>query len=295
MSGLFGVIAWVNSPETHAPTLLTRRAKRLRHETGDWRLHSKHEERRVDLKEIAQRYLLRPAIMMTLEPILVLVTLYLAFVYGEFEHRSCPMTSVSSDGKFLAGLVYLFFEAYPISFVESRRWSAGLGSLPFISILIGVLIGCAIMAFTTKTKLAPNPKEGRGPETRLLLMAAGGVVLPIGLFWFAWTSSRSINPAPQIIAGIPIGCAVIMITLQGINYLIDCYTINANSAIAAMTLVRSLFGAGFPMFAGGMFHNLGISWATSTLAFIAIALIPVPILFFKFGAKIRTFSKYVPN
>ena len=44
-----------------------------------------------------------------------------------------------------------------------------------------------------------------------------------------------------------------------------------------------------------MFKGLGVPWATSVLGFASLALIPVPILFFKFGAKIRTFSKYVPT
>lgn len=101
-------------------------------------------------------------------------------------------------------------------------------------------------------------------ETRLLLMIAGGVSLPVGLFWFAWTSFPSINPWPQIIAGVPIGFSVIVITLQGMNYTIDCYTMYANSAIAAITFVRSLFGAGFPLFASAMYQNLGKSISYNT-------------------------------
>jgi MFS transporter, DHA1 family, multidrug resistance protein len=64
------------------------------------------------------------------------------------------------------------------------------------------------------------------------------------------------------------------------NYVIDCYTLTANSALAAMSefssapnlivvaltlqlaFVRSLFGAGFPLFATAMFHNLGVSERT---------------------------------
>ena len=126
-------------------------------------------------------------------------------------------------------------------------------------------------------------------------MIAGAVALPIGLFWFGWTSFPSISPWPQIIAGVPIGFSMIVITLQGMNYVVDCYTLNANSALAAMTFVRCCFGAGFPLFASAMFHNLGVPWATSTLAFISVAAVPVPILFYKFGAKIRSFSKYVPT
>jgi hypothetical protein len=95
--------------------------------------------------------------------------------------------------------------------------SGGVASLPFIAILIGVFCGCALIAFTTRTKLAPNPQEGRMQETRLLLMIIGASALPIGLFWFAWTSFPSINPWPQIISSVPIGFAIIVITLQGLS------------------------------------------------------------------------------
>ena len=125
-----------------------------------------------------------------------------------------PLTYTTCD----EGLIYLFFEAYPISFAEDRHFSSGVASLPFIAILIGVFCGCALLAFTTKTKLAPNPQEGRMQETRLLLMIVGAAALPVGLFWFAWTSFPTISPWPQILAGVPIGFSVIVITLQGMNY-----------------------------------------------------------------------------
>lgn len=135
------------------------------------------------------------------------------------------------------GVIYLFFEAYPISFQEDRGYSPGIASLPFISILIGVLAGCAFLAATINTKLSPDPKAGRFQETRLLIMIIASIVLPCGLFWYAWTSFPSINPWPQIIAGVPIGFGIVLITLQGMNYLIDTYAMYANSALAAMTLV----------------------------------------------------------
>ena len=84
MAGFFGTIAYLGIPETFGPVLLARRAKRLRHKTGNWALHAKHEEQEINLKEIAHRYIARPAKMMAMEPILMLITLYLGFVYGTF-------------------------------------------------------------------------------------------------------------------------------------------------------------------------------------------------------------------
>ena len=69
----------------------------------------------------------------------------------------------------------------------------------------------------------------------------------------------------------------------------------ANSAIAANTLVRSLAGAGFPLFATPMFNNLGVAWATSLLGFLTLAMVPVPVLFFIYGKKIRSLSKFSPT
>ena len=69
----------------------------------------------------------------------------------------------------------------------------------------------------------------------------------------------------------------------------------ANSAIAANTMVRSLAGGGFPLFATAMYHRLGVAWATSLLGFLTIAFLPVPILFFIYGKKLRGLSRYSPN
>ena len=88
MAALFGIIAFVLVPETFAPVLLARKAKRLRHSTEDWAIHAKHEEKGISLKDIVESFLMRPSKMLVLEPILVLITLYLAFIYGELPTRS---------------------------------------------------------------------------------------------------------------------------------------------------------------------------------------------------------------
>ncbi|QIX00094.1 hypothetical protein AMS68_005611 [Peltaster fructicola] len=258
MAAAFGVTALLIVPETSAPVLLQKRAKKIRYETKNWAIHAKADENVV------------------MEPILVLITLYMSLIYG---------------------ILYLFFEVFPISFQEQRGWNQGVGALPFLGILVGVLLGGAFIAVVTKTRFKRKlEEEGHVvPEERLIPMIVGGALLPIGLFWFAWTSNPAINPAPQIIACVPIGMGVLMIFLQGLNFLIDVYKMNANSAIAANSLFRSSVGAGFPLFATPMFMNLGIPWATSLLAFLAVALFPVPILFYIYGEKIRKLSKFSPD
>ncbi|TKA77414.1 hypothetical protein B0A49_03496 [Cryomyces minteri] len=272
----FGVLGFLIVPESYAPVLLQQRAKKIRYETRNWAIHAKADESRVDFKAIMEKYLLRPFTMLFREPILLLVTLYMGLIYG---------------------ILYLFFEAYPISYQEERGWNPGVGALPFIGLIVGVIIGGLLIVWTTKTRFARKLMEAGHvvPEERLPPMIVGGFMLPAGLFWFAWTSNPHITWVPQALAGIPIGMGVYLIFLQGLNYIIDVYMMNANSAIAGNTFFRSLLGAGFPLFATAMYHNLGVPWASSLLGFLTVALCPVPVLFYVYGERIRKSSKYSPK
>ena len=277
LASLFGTLAFFFCSESYAPVLLQRKAARIRFQTKNWAVHAPADENQVNIHEIAHKYLYRPFVMFAFEPILVLVTLYMSFIYG---------------------MIYLFFESYPISFQESRGWNPGVGALPFIGIALGVVLGVSIIVYTSNTRFKRKMIENGGkpiPEERLIPMIIGAFLLPIGLFWFAWTSDPHISWVPQVIAGIPIGAGIQMIFLQGLSYLIDVYLMHANSAIAANTLVRSLAGGGFPLFASAMYHNLGVPWATSLLGFLCVAFLPVPILFYRYGKRIRQLSKYSPT
>ncbi|CAI6337640.1 unnamed protein product [Periconia digitata] len=268
-------IAFLVVPETYAPVLLARRAARIRFATKNWAVRAPLDEQQFDWRTVAQKYLLRPFAMLVFEPILVLVTIYMSLIYG---------------------IMYLSFTAYPIAFQEVRGWKPGVGSLPFLGIGIGVLTGGFIIVYMTKTRYARLlERDGKVvPEERLIPMMIGGFLFPLGMFWFAWTSNPNITWVPQVLAGIPIGAGIFMIFLQGFNYIIDVYLMYANSAIGANTFIRSAFGAGFPLFASALYHNLGVAWASSLLGFLCVGLFPVPFLFYIFGKKIRQKSRYSP-
>ncbi|CAG8163864.1 unnamed protein product [Penicillium salamii] len=269
----FSAIGLFVIPETFEGTILTQRAKRQRVETGNWALHARAEEKVVSLRDIMTRYILRPFQMLALEPILLLVTLYVGFIYG---------------------FLYITFVAYPISFQEQREWDEGVGALPFIAIICGVFVGCLIIVAFSVTRYREIIRRTGivSPEERLIPMAIGGIFLPIGMFWFGWTSSPSISWVPQVISGSFLGAGVLLIFLQGLNYIVDVYPMYTNSAIAANSLFRSLLGAGFPLFASAMFHNLGVNWAMTLLGCLTTLLFPVPIVFFIYGPKIRSWSKF---
>lgn len=71
------------------------------------------------------------------------------------------------------------------------------------------------------------------------------------------------------------------------TYLVDAFTEYAASAAAANTVLRSLVGALLPLGGRKLFENLGIGWGSSLLGFIGLATIPVPVLFYLYGERIR--------
>lgn len=208
---------------------------------------------------------------------MILITLYMSFLYG---------------------LLFLFFEGFPVSFVEQRGWKPQIGSLSFLSLFVGILLGLTGMITWSLTIFVRQVNSTPGtvvPERRLPPMMVGAVGLPIGLFWFAWTGNPSIHWSAEVVAPALVSASMFAIFISGLKYIVDVYLIYANSAISANTVVRSCFGAGFPLFANSMYHRLGFSWATTLLAFLAVAMAPVPVILHLFGQRIRMWSRMAAN
>lgn len=75
-------------------------------------------------------------------------------------------------------------------------------------------------------------------------------------------------------------------------YLVDSYLIYAASVLAANSVLRSLFGAAFPLFTTQMYEALGVNWASTLVGFLALACAPLPFLFYRYGAAVRTRCRY---
>ncbi|TQS32703.1 hypothetical protein Golomagni_06975, partial [Golovinomyces magnicellulatus] len=170
--------------------------------------------------------------------------------------------------------------------------------LTFFGMILGQLLAGAMVILQQPwytRKLTGN----RGipiPEWRLPPMMAGGVAFAIGIFWFGWTGyKKEIHWIVPALSGIFTGFGLMSIFLQALNYLVDAYLMFAASAIAGNTFLRSLAGAGFPLFARQMFEGMGIQWASTLLGCVAVVLAPIPFIFYKYGGKIREKSAYAPT
>jgi hypothetical protein len=79
------------------------------------------------------------------------------------------------------------------------------------------------------------------------------------------------------------------------TYLVDAFTVHAASAMAANAVLRSLFGALLPLAGLRLYNALGLGWGNSLLGFLALAMVPLPILFSRYGERIRTNPKFQVN
>ena len=194
---------------------------------------------------------------------------------------------------FVYGILYLDFTAYPFVFEGTRGWSAGISGLTFLGIGVGMAIATASSPYINHihghyVRKLGGPK----PEARLPHLIILAWLIPIGLFWFAWTATPSIPWIVCIAAGIPFGIGFVTLFLGITSYLTDCYGRFSASALAANAVFRSLFGAAFPLFARQMYEGLGTAWATSLLGFLAVAMAPLPLVFYMFGPDLRARSSF---
>jgi DHA1 family multidrug resistance protein-like MFS transporter len=263
--------------ESYPPIILIEKAAELRRRTKNWGIHAKQEEIEVDFRELVERNFSRPLRMLTTEPIVLLLSIYMAFIYG---------------------LLYLFLTAYPLVFQGKYGFSPGISGLAFFGMIVGQLSAGAVIFIRQpayKRKLAANGGIPI-PEWRCPEIIAGGFAFAGGLFWFGWSGYRGpeVHWIVPTLSGVLTGFGLLSIFLQALNYLVDAYLMFAASAIAANTFLRSLFGAIFPLFATQMFNGMGIQWASTLLGCVALILVPVPIWFYVRGGAVRARSAYAP-
>ncbi|KAL6246854.1 hypothetical protein RBB50_006161 [Rhinocladiella similis] len=255
--------------ESYPPRLLVYKARRLRHQSGNWALHAKFEEWDVSISELARKFLVRP-FQLLLTPICALVALYASFCYG---------------------ILYMQLGAIPIIFSEHRKWKELPSELPFLAILVGAVTGAGINVYN---QLVYNRKSGgkTAPELRLPPMMFGSFLFSAGMFVTGWTAAPKYHWIAPVIGLTMTGVGFFTIFQAALNYLVDTFQRYAASAVAANTFLRSCFAAAFPLIVGPLYHNVGVPWGTSIFAFFSVALIPVPFLFFTFGKRIRMRSKW---
>lgn len=280
----FDLMVWVNMafagvmwiilaliPETYAPVILKKRAKKLRKETGNPHIMTEQEASPLSFKEMVKLNLLLPLKFVVTEPVLDLVCGYVALIYA---------------------LLYAFFFAYPYIFNQLYGYKDNKIGLMLIPILIGAGLAVTTTPFLEKHYIKVTTKlylEGKPvpPELRLWGAMIGAPFPAIALFILGATSYKHIIWVGPASSGIAFGYGMVLIYYSLNNYIIDTYAKYAASALATKVFLRSTAGAAFPLFVTYMYEGLGLQWASWLLAFVSLANVLIPFAFYKYGKVLR--------
>lgn len=257
--------------ETYAAVLIRWKTERLSKELGRNDLRSAYEPslEQVSIVSTMKVGLKRPILLLAKSPIVLLLSIYMAVVYG---------------------LLYLFFTTIPSVFRNQYGFSTGLSGLAYLGIGLGFISGLILYGLTNDRVVLKLTQRNGGkyePEMRLPAMIFFACFLPVSFFWYGWVVDKDVHWIAAIIGMMPFGVGMMGVYLPIQTYVIDCYQGYAASANASLTTIRSLVGGVLPLAGPKLFTSLGLGWGNSLLGFIALAFVPVPIVFSRFGQRIR--------
>lgn len=245
--------------------LLGWKAARLRKETGNAALVSKMD-RGLTPRQLFLRAITRPTTLLILSPIVLLLSLLCAFVFG---------------------LLFMLFTTFPTVFEEQYRFSAGVSGLSYLGVGIGMALSLGAFA-TVSDKLQRALGDSPKPEGRLKPMAWVMPAMPVGIFWYGWAAEKQTHWIVPIIATSFFGFGFLWVIMPTQLYMVDAFGPDAAaSALAANVILRLLIAAFIPLAGPSLYASLGLGWGNSILGFIGVAFLPVPLFFYRYGGLLR--------
>lgn len=269
--------------ETYGPVLLAWKRRRLVRETGNTALHTPYDDPDRTVARLVRQAGARPFRLLGTQVIVQVLALYMMYLYG---------------------LMYIVLVSFPALFSgpppAGYGEDVGIGGLNYISLGLGFFLGsqtCArlqdhVYAALKRRQPGGASRPGR-PEFRVPMMVPGALLVPAGLFIYGWTAEYKTHwIGPNI--GACLFSAGTIIGFQCVQtFLVDTYTRYAASAVGAATVMRSLAGFGFPLFADSLYARLGMGWGNTLLAFVGIAIgWSAPALLWFYGETLRKKSPF---
>ncbi|KAF8865556.1 MFS general substrate transporter [Acephala macrosclerotiorum] len=248
------VVLFFLMPETNLDTILYRRARRLRKATKEGKLRSQSE---IDAAEHTWRdhmVVLGRAFTLTFfEPVVFLLDLYTAPLYG---------------------VLYIWFESFPLVFGDIYHFNTGEQGLAFLGIFVGGILTLPCYLLWLRYSFLPKmSKPDFKPEMVLPPSFFGAFALPVCLFMYAWTARESVHWIVPIAGSGFFTISIITLFNPMLNYLGMVYPMYSASVYAGNTLFRASFGG------------------NSLLGGLSILSIPIPFVLHRYGKRIRHASK----
>ncbi|KAG5360719.1 Caffeine resistance protein 5 [Yarrowia sp. B02] len=285
----FWVLLWISGaclgilffffPETSEGNILYRRAQRLRKLTGKkYTTSAQQEWASKKLSTVAYDILLRPILITFTEPVVFALGLYIALLYST---------------------LYSWFEAFPIVFTEVHGFNTIQSGLAYLGLIVGGFVGVGAYLPIIYTNFTRPVLQGNFPPVAMFmkLCLIGSTIFPASLFFFAWTSHKSIHWIVPIIASGMTIIGMVFIFQTVFNYLSGSYPKYIASVFAGNGLFRAFVAGGFPLFAHQMFTTLGpskfpVGWGTTLIGCIGVLMGLIPLVLIKWGDKLQGSSRW---
>lgn len=187
----------------------------------------------------------------------------------------------------------------------------------------GTFVGCFVCWWYDDLALPLSARHPRKREEylRLPLACGAGPIFAVSMLWLGWSARPEIHWLVPLSATVPYGLAYHLIFVAMINvssthwgsraspppirwrsrrlichcksqYVTDAYGVYSASALAALSMTRSVAGTLIPLAVEDMVAALGIAWSCTILAAISAALALVPFGFIAYGESIRAASRF---
>ncbi|GKU22821.1 polyamine transporter 3 [Fusarium langsethiae] len=265
--------------ETYEPVLLRRKKRRLVKENdGNINFYTKYDHLDKARAEVYKVAMIRPLKLLGTQPIIQVMALYNTFLYG---------------------LIYILYANFPALWTDVYHQKPDIADLNHLSLFVGSLFAAEVStrAIDSIQKHLSHKNGGaHRPEYRTPVMPPATLALSAGMFMYVWTADVKThwilhNIGVAIFMGAAMACAIAVNT-----YMIDTYGKYEASALAAINMLRQIFGCVFPIFAPYLYAELGYGWESSVLGFLALAFgLPAVILLWRFGGTLRQCSPYAQD
>lgn len=247
-------------------------AKQMRKETGQ-QIYGPSELRSKSFKRVLKAQF-RPLNMLLKEALLLFCTLWSAFAFGN---------------------VFVFTQSTEFVFTELYGWNQAQCGLIQSALLIGEVLGfpLCLAGIRLYIQSASRNREEPGtpiPEARLYVaIFASFFLVAGGMFEFAWTTYAHLPWIAPAIGLAMAGAGQLIIVSAAADYVIDAYAMSgfAGSAISAAAACENISAGFLPLVTQPMYHGLGIHWASTLLACVALLVSLAPVSFLFYGRMMR--------
>lgn len=258
--------------ETYKMTILRRRMKKMKQESGEF--EDATVKRKRDSALELWHAITRPFVVLFGSPVLMLMAVFAAVSFSYFYVLCISLPDILQDvygfTPVQAGSAFIFFT---------------VGS--FLSVLL-----CNFSLDRIYIAFRGSEDEKGKPEYRLPLTILGAIVLPLAVAAYGWVAEYQ-GPVYLLLTAVALVDFALLLTMIPIQaYIVDACGLYSASAMTGVVVTRCLAGTFLPLCTRPLVDQLGFGWGFTCFGALSLSLAIIPVLLFKYGDKWRQRSEF---